>query len=275
MSENNIFLSICTPTYNRAYCLSNLYESLCKQTSKQFEWIIIDDGSSDETEKLINQWIEEKKDFTIIYDKQIHGGKHRALNKGVNLATAPFFFIVDSDDRLLGNAVELVCAWTQLILDKIDYAGVSGLRINKNGQIIGGMPTFSGIYVDITNFERRKHGLCGDKAEVYRTELLKKNVFPEFENELFITEDICWMNIAYLGYKIRWYNVPIYECEYLDDGLSISGANDIEGHKKNYKGYCYYISECVKKKPFIEKMISFKEYINSCRKMEISLKKKM
>lgn len=85
------------------------------------------------------------------------------------------------------------------------------------------------------DFEREKYNLTGDKAEVYKTEILKKHSFPEFDGEFFMIEDICWIQIVAKGYKIRWYDKPIYACEYLDDGLTKTEANDLKGHKKIIK----------------------------------------
>lgn len=99
-------VSVFTPTYNRAYILPVLYESLKRQTCSDFEWIIVDDGSTDNTEELITSWQMECNDFSIVYRKQKNGGKHTAINNGVTLAKYEWFFIVDSDDYLRNDAVE-------------------------------------------------------------------------------------------------------------------------------------------------------------------------
>ena len=91
-----MMITVFTPTYNRGYIISNLYDSLKRQTVKTFEWIVIDDGSTDHTEKLFQNFLKEKNDFSITYKKVPNGGKHRAINKGVSLAKGDLFFIVDS-----------------------------------------------------------------------------------------------------------------------------------------------------------------------------------
>lgn len=98
-------LTIFTPSYNRAYILPKLYESLKRQTDKRFEWVIVDDGSVDDTESLVNGWINESL-ININYQKQQNQGKHIAINTGVEMANGELFFIVDSDDQLTLNAVE-------------------------------------------------------------------------------------------------------------------------------------------------------------------------
>ena len=135
---------------------------------------------------------------------------------------------------------------------------------------MGGTPKINNSYIDATNFERERYNLFGDKAEVYKTELLRKNKFPEFKNEYFCTEDVIYQEIAAQGYKIRWYNIPIYVCEYLEDGLSKQGANEFEGHIKNFKSYCYYVERGLKLKPFEFKYSIFKEYIITNIKGKIS-----
>lgn len=233
-------LTIFTPTYNRAYIIEKLYISLKNQTCQDFEWIVVDDDSTDNTEDLFKTF--ESIGQGIRYVKQEHGGKHRAINKGVKIAKGDFFFIVDSDDYLTTNAVELISMWTrdlQSIDDKI--CGVAGLRISPAGLSWGGNPEFgSAEYIDATNIDREKYGLLGDKAEVYSTNILKKYPFPEYDNEFFLTEAVVWDSIAIDGYKIRWYKEPIYVCEYLDDGLTKTGANDRKGHIKNPRGYAKY-----------------------------------
>ena len=89
-------ITVFTPTYNRAHLLSNLYQSLLQQKAEDFEWLVVDDGSTDGTEELVNQWIEEAA-FTIRYFKKENGGKHTAINKGVQLAEGDLFFIIDKN----------------------------------------------------------------------------------------------------------------------------------------------------------------------------------
>ena len=109
-------ISILTPTYNRAYILDEAYQSLCKQTSFEFEWIIIDDGSIDNTEELVSTWKKDCNLFPIIYYKQENGGKHRALNKGVSFVSSQYVLILDSDDSLAGDAVKLIHEWVNSIV---------------------------------------------------------------------------------------------------------------------------------------------------------------
>lgn len=243
------YVTVFTPTYNRKKLLERLYQSLKKQTSKNFEWIIVDDGSTDDTEGTVGKWIQEEETFCISYDMQKHGGKHRALNRGFGMAKGIYFFIVDSDDCLTEDAVEKVEQWGKAVENRNDIAGVSGLRIS-NGKILGGIPIGmeKNGWVEAGNLEREKFRLGGDKAEAYKVQILRQHPFPEFEGEDFVTEAVCWDAIAAEGYKLRWYGVAIYECEYLEDGLTKTGANDLAGQINHYRGFCYYVSQCMKVK---------------------------
>ncbi len=227
-------ITIVTPTYNRAYILSKAYQSLKKQTLLDFEWIIIDDGSTDETETIVKQWLKEEHNFSIIYEKQKNGGKHRAVNRAVSLANYDYLLILDSDDQLTENAVEKVHEWILDISGLEGFAGVAGLKADGN-TTIGGSP--QSYFIDATNLERKKYNLLGDKAEIYKTDVLKQYPFPEFENENFIRESAVWDRIAKDGLKIRWYNEVIYICEYKEDGLTKQTNENT--YANNFLGFIY------------------------------------
>lgn len=227
--------TVFTPVYNRAYCINNLYQSLKGQTYKNFEWIVIDDGSTDNVGEIIKKWIDDENDFPIIYARVKNGGKMRAVNKGVRLSTAPAFFIVDSDDTLTENAMELLNTWFQVIENNKRFAGVSGLK-----QISTVPVKYDFEYVDATNLERRIYNLSPDMAECYKTEILRQHLAPEIDGENYISPSIVWNQIAKEGYKLRWYNKYIYKAEYQEDGLSRQGYVNLR--KKNPIGWGKLIS---------------------------------
>ena len=214
---NKVKVTVFTPTYNRAYTLDRLYKSLLNQTSYDFEWLIVDDGSTDDTSKLIKSF-QNNQLFDVRYYKQENSGKHVAINNGVELAEGELYFIVDSDDYLTENAIEKIITWASILPSKNEFAGVSGNRGYSVNELIG--TTFSGDYIDATALEREKYSITGDKAEVFFTDVLKNYKFPVFENEKFLTENVVWYAIAADGYKIRWFNDIIYITEYLPDGLT-------------------------------------------------------
>ncbi len=228
-------LTVLTPAYNRAYIMHNAYESLKRQSCFDFEWIIVDDGSSDNTEELCQKWIAEENEFSIKYYKQQNGGKHRAVNFGVSVSNGEYILILDSDDYLTDNAVERIMYWLGTIKDKADIAGVVGLRGHEDGTALGN--ALPSEYLDITSLQRKKYGLMSDKAEVYSKEIMTKYPFPEFEGEKFLGEAASWDRIARDGHKLRYFNEIIYMCEYIEDGLTKNLTNLT--YAKNFQGFVY------------------------------------
>lgn len=220
MYNSEILLTILTPTYNRAYLLQRLYDSLIIQTNKQFKWFVVDDGSKDNTGLLFNKF-EKEKIINVKYFKKVNGGKHTALNYAIPIIDTKYTFILDSDDYLLPNAVENMITWINGVSEMDDtIVGVSGLKANYiEGKLmlIGKSPKKPVI---ASNFERRWKKLTGDKAEVYRTDILKKYPFSEYRDEKFSPEDIVWNKIALDGLKLKWYPVVTTICEYLEEGLT-------------------------------------------------------
>lgn len=213
----DIKITVFTPSYNRAYTITKLYRSLLKQSYKNFEWIVVDDGSTDNTQELIQKFIQERL-IKITYYKQKNGGKHRAINKGLDFAKGELFFIVDSDDYLTENALEVVWKGWNDIDNKKEFCGISGLKGFSTSQIVGNSHRDYILDCSILDY-RYKYEIRGDKAEVFVTDILKENKFPEIDGENFISESIVW-NCLGNKYLMRWINEIIYICNYLDDGLS-------------------------------------------------------
>ena len=210
-------LTIFTPAYNRAYILPNLYNSLLDQTDSCFEWVIVDDGSSDNTEELVNAWIKEGK-IHIIYEKQSNQGKHIAINTGLTLAQGELFFIVDSDDDLTVDAVEKVrCFWSANKPGQ-DISGILSYRQFHDGRLVG---TSLPIGVSRCKLREtgRKYGSTGDKVVIYRTDVMRKYPFPKFEGERFLGESVMYNQIDD-EYDMLVMNARIYNFDYQEDGLS-------------------------------------------------------
>ena len=208
------FLTILTPTYNRCKTLPNLYRSLCCQTMKDFEWIVVDDGSIDNTEELIKKYKAEGA-INISYIHKENGGKHTALNAGIKLLDSILAIIVDSDDELLPDAVSEIMKYYQKYKDDQRIGSWSFLRCYSNGKPI--------ISIEKNDIKYRiKGNRPGDMAEVFKSDILKKFPFPEFQDERFLSEDVVWIEIG-KHYDTVYINIPIYKCEYLEGGLT---AND-------------------------------------------------
>ena len=214
-----MLITVFTPTYNRERLLSRLYESLRKQTFKDFEWVVVDDGSIDETRNLSLSLSNSKGAFfPIRYFYQENGGKHRAINRGVKESNGELFFIVDSDDILPPDALQNVAEQYDGIKEDKRFAGVCGLDGNFQGKVIGsGLP--AEILDDSSIAIRFKYGVTGDMKEVFRTEVLREFPFPEIEGEKFCPEMLVWNRIA-SKYKLRYFNRIIYSVEYQEDGIT-------------------------------------------------------
>ncbi len=228
-------ITVFTPIYNRAHLIDRLYESLLAQEYRDFEWVIINDGSTDNTDEKIKEIIRKNNKFNIVYKEKNNEGKHAAINDAVKIAQGRLFFIVDSDDYLTKDALFCLERWEKTIAEELHYAGVSGLKKHENDKVVGRFP-FGGRksgHVDASHLDRKKRQLDGDKAEAYYTHILKKYPFPVFEGETFMSESVVWNKIACDGYIIRWFPHAIYICEYLEDGLS---ANARANAKKNPRG---------------------------------------
>lgn len=236
-------ITVFTPAYNRGYIIKNLYRSLQRQTFRDFEWIVIDDGSTDNTEELFAKWTKEENFFPITYRKIPNGGKHRAINKGVQMARGEMFFIVDSDDYITDTSLERIETVEKSIPPerKNEFCGVCGQKGYAKDRAVGS--TYSGnSYLDITCLKRNEYHITGDKSEVFYTETLQKYPFPEFEGENFVTECVVWDKMAYEGLKLRFFNEIIYICDYLPDGLSAKGYDLFT---KNPKGWGIYITQSI------------------------------
>jgi len=131
-----VTLTVFTPTYNRAYCLHKGYEALCRQTCKDFEWIIIDDGSTDNTKELVDTWLQRDNCFSIRYVYKENGGMYTGYNAAIALAETELTVCIDSDDYMPDDAVEKVITYWAEHRDE-GYAGIVGLDCLESGEILG------------------------------------------------------------------------------------------------------------------------------------------
>lgn len=255
-----MLISIFTPTYNRGYILEKLYKSICIQRGCKFEWIIVDDGSSDDTEQLVQQWKKEAEaHFEIRYYRQGNSGKHVAWNKGLQEARGDLFFPVDSDDHLTENAVERISQMVATV-DEDNLIGVSGTRSFPGGKLTGGIiHEANDGFIDYLSIDRRSSGISGDLAEVFFTDKLRKYPFPVFPDERFVPEAVIFNRFSEDGYKLRGFPYPLYHCEYLSDGYT---KNMDKLLIQNWKGYTLYYKELMKSSAKLKaKIIPFCGYI--------------
>ena len=242
-----MFITIFTPTYNRAHTLERLYESIKNQRCCTFEWVVVDDGSTDETERLVNSWrLASAEDFSIRYFKQENSGKHVAWNKGLREARGDIFFPVDSDDYFTEHALESIVNMVETVRSPQDdnIIAVSGTRCFPGNRLTGGiLQSSTEQYIDYSSIDRRYEGIKGDLSEAFFTEKLRRYPFPVIDDEKFVPEAVVFNRFSNDGMLIRGFSDPLYCCEYMDDGYT---KNTDRLLIRNWKGYRLYINELMR-----------------------------
>lgn len=214
-----MLFTVFTPTYNRAKLLERAYHSLKKQECSEFEWLIVDDGSTDDTEMLVAEWIAKEKEFPIRYFKKENEGKHVAINLGVTKANGIFFTILDSDDQFTRTALKSYKENLHLI-EKTEFGGIIGLNQNNAGEMTGTKFTRNKMYVDFPMLYY-KLNVKGDKSVLWKTEYLNLFPFPIKENVKFVSESVVWHPLS-MKYPVLCINEFIGIIEYQTSGLSDS-----------------------------------------------------
>jgi glycosyltransferase involved in cell wall biosynthesis len=255
-----VMLTIFTPTYNRLYTLPRLRDSLLAQTDRDFEWLVVDDGSTDGSAAALALWQPEPR-LRLTVVTVANGGKHRAINRAVKLAQGELFMIVDSDDWLAANAVDEVRARYEPVRSRPEFVGIAFARCDADGRIIGRVPRAP--WVDGTALDRDRLRVLGDKAEVFRTDVLRQFPFPELDDERFLPEAVVWNRMARAGWLLRWYSEPVYFCEYLPDGLSARGSG---AAASGPRGVALYVRESLQSGlPFWRKWMIAGAFVKSQR----------
>ena len=225
---SSVMITVLTPTYNREKLLHRLAESLLLQSSHDFEWLVVDDGSTDNTKEIIAQY-KGKFPFSVRYIYKDNGGKHTALNTGFDEAEGEWIFVVDSDDWLENDCVSKI----SLFIDQAnnEVGAISILRRFEDGDIIGdNFPSNLKNYIDRIDQEVK-----GDKADIFRKSALDGFRFPVFEGENFMAESPMFIWLG-LRYKTDFINYPGYICEYQESGLS---GNSIKNRHRCYRSAMY------------------------------------
>ncbi len=225
-------ITVFTPTYNRAYILTRLYDSLCAQTNPDFEWLVIDDGSSDTTTELVNTFIAENK-IKITYHYQANKGMVGAHNTAHHLMTTPLCVCIDSDDYMPKDAIDkILIFWEQH--GSPEYAGIVGLDAFDDGSIIAPLPTikackFSELYV--------KHNLAGDVKFVHNRAVFNQYLpYTFFEGEKYSVTSYLYLFIEQ-KHQLLICNEVFCIVEYLPDGLTMNLFNQ---YKQSPKSYAHY-----------------------------------
>lgn len=230
---SNIPLTVFTPAYNRGYIIKNCYDSLCRQTCKDFVWLVVDDGSTDNTAELIKEWQKNDNGFDIKYVYKENGGMHTAHNTAYENIDTELNVCIDSDDYMTDDAVEkIIDCWKQCKSD--DLAGIIALDIAQNGNVIGkelpldvNETTLIGYY---------ENGGAGDKKLIYRTDVINSvPPYPTFEGEKYVGLAYKY-HLVDKKYKLHILNEPVCVVEYQEDGSSL---NMYKQYLNNPKGFAF------------------------------------
>lgn len=247
-------LTVFTPTYNRAFCLHQCYESLLRQSCTNFIWLIIDDGSTDETKEMVANWIEAGK-VDIQYHWQENQGMHGAHNTAYDRIETELNVCIDSDDYLADDAVEnILNFWNEHGSDQV--SGMVALNVDTTGICIGTeLPTH---IITSTLFELYdRHGVTGDKKLIYRTDCIKKYPYPIFESEKYVGLAYKYYQLD-MKYELLLMNEVVCHVDYLPDG---SSHNMFQQYISNPRGFSFY-RKALMKLPFANNRFKFRQAIH-------------
>lgn len=252
-------ITIFTPTYNRAYILYKLYNSLKQQNNKEFIWMIVDDGSTDNTREIVEIWKNENI-IPIEYYYKDNGGKQRAINYGLSKCYTELFCCVDSDDYLVENAIDKILNfWIKN--QSTNISGIVSLRGKNNFEPLGTKMPQNKLVTKFNDLYE-KYNFKGDTNLIYRTEILKKHPYPVAEGEKFISESYAYLEIDD-DYNIILMDEITVICEYLEDGYT---KNVYKLLKNNPKGYMKSKIQTAKhNKKIINKYLETIKYYSACK----------
>ena len=261
-------ITVFTPAYNRKDCIHRCYESLQNQTSHNFQWLIIDDGSTDGTEEVIKEWQANEKDFQIIYDYKENGGLHSAYNRGIELTDTELFVCIDSDDWMPLDAIERIeKIWKEI--SGHNYVGIMGIDQYENGECVGGK--FPQGISEMYLYEKlTKYKVPGDKKMIHRTDLLKKVApMPTFPGEKNFNPSYMMYQLDQFG-KLYVTNECFCIVDYQPDGMSSNIYKQYRNSPKSFaetrklymsfpeistsfklRQSIHYVSSCILAKQFV------------------------
>lgn len=254
-------LTVFTPTYNRAYILPQCYRSMCRQTCKDFVWLVVDDGSTDDTRALVESWMREDNGFILRYVYQENKGMHGAHNLAYETIDTELNTCIDSDDYMPDDAVEKITTFWQNCDRDETIAGFLALDVDKDGKVIG--TRLPENVTRATSYEvYYKFGVRGDKKFILRSDLTRLDPYPVFEGEKYVNLATKY-SVLDKDYKLLLLNEPVCVVEYMPDGSSL---NMIRQYFRNPRGFAYSRKLCMQL-PYADfrfRFVQAMHYVSSC-----------
>lgn len=243
-------ITVLTATFNRCDMLERLYQSLVDSSVYCLEWVVVDDGSDDNTARFIAQ-LQEDSPFSIRYIWQTNSGKHVAINSGVQAAEGEWVFIVDSDDAVTADAISTIdCAIAKDV--RWDHVGICFRKELFSGEWVGREQAQCPDNPVVMSPTEAGHFFQGDLAYVFRRNVLKVLPFPEIEGETFVPELYIWNQVSDRGEILFYPNVSIYRCDYLEDGYSRNFKRNLRRNPRGF--YLFYASQIRREERWIMKV---------------------
>lgn len=232
-------LTVITTTYNRAYCLHQVYESLCRQSSDDFLWLVVDDGSTDNTEDLVQSWINENK-IEIEYFYKPNGGMHTARNAAYEKVHTEINVIIDSDDWMTDDAVEkIVRFWNANKGER--YYGIAANNIAKDGTLIGSELPRGISHCTLTDMFGKYH-TKGDKKLILRSDLSREYPYPEFPGEKFYPASYKFKMLD-LNYELLIMHEAVCVVDYNPDSMTF---DKYAQYRSCARGFSHYRNEMIR-----------------------------
>ena len=254
-------LTVFTPTYNRAYILPQCYRSMCRQTCKDFIWLVVDDGSTDGTRELVESWMREDNGFELRYVYEENRGMHGAHNLAYETIDTEINTCIDSDDYMPDDAVETIVRFWQTCERDETICGFLALDIDKDGNVIG--TRLPENVTRATSYEvYYKYGVTGDKKFILRSDLTRLYPYPVFEGEKYVNLATKY-SLLDKDYKLLLLNEPVCIVEYMPDGSSL---NMIRQYFRNPRGFAYSRKLCMQL-PYADfkfRFVQAMHYVSSC-----------
>lgn len=249
-----MLITVFTPVYNREQSIREVYNSLIRQTSKNFEWLVVNDGSSDSTHEIIKDIISTHDDsFPIRYYSKENEGLTRTINKALDWAKGELFFRLDSDDEALPDAIEKIERKYPMIQNNPDVCAIAFLSVLFDGSCNGYHPFEKEQEATIVEYRHIFHA-TGDRAEVMKLNIYRQYRFPEFEGEKFCSEGVVWDRIA-KNYRFLYVPEAIYKKGFEEDSIT---SNIFQTLKTCCQGTTLLYSEIIRdfpQLPFGERLL--------------------